>query len=133
MSFVFPVSEAKYRTLLERMKSLGVKESDLNETFTRASGNGGQNVNKVSTAVHLKHPSSGLEVKCSIHRTQGLNRYKARVLLCDKLEDKYKPENSPRIKTIDKIRKNKALKTKRQKQKRLAELNKQEIRTYEED
>lgn len=88
MSLQFPVSLEKNTLLRETMDKLGIKESDIRETFTRSSGNGGQNVNKTSTTVHLKHPPSGIEIKCSIYRTQGLNRYKARALLCEKLKEK---------------------------------------------
>ena len=87
MAISFPVSPEKQTQLAARMAKLQIKESDLEESFTRSGGKGGQNVNKVSTAVHLKHKPSGIEVKCSIHRTQGLNRYKARAILCDKLEE----------------------------------------------
>ncbi len=51
-------------------------------------GKGGQNVNRVSTAVRISHRASGLDIKCSIHRTQGMNRYAARILLCEKLEQR---------------------------------------------
>ena len=92
MAISFPVSPEKQTQLAARMAKLQIKESDLEESFTRSGGKGGQNVNKVSTAVHLKHKPSGIEVKCSIHRTQGLNRYKARAILCDKLEEKNSPK-----------------------------------------
>jgi peptide chain release factor len=133
MSVSFPVGEHKRKMLIDKMISLGIKEDDLEESFTRASGNGGQNVNKVSTAVHLKHKNSGIEIKCSMHRTQGLNRYQARVLLCEKFEDKFKPENSPRIKTIDKLRKSKAVKARRQKLKRLSTFKMDELKNYDGD
>ncbi|TGJ99226.1 peptide chain release factor-like protein [Leptospira semungkisensis] len=87
MASRFPVSIEKETALLSRLEGLGIKESDLEETFVRSGGKGGQNVNKVSTAVRLLHRPSGTEIKCSIHRTQGLNRYKARILLCEKFEE----------------------------------------------
>jgi protein subunit release factor B len=113
MSISFPVSPEKQNQLLARMAKLQIKESDLEESFTRSGGKGGQNVNKVSTAVHLKHKLSGIEVKCSIHRTQGLNRYKARDILCDKLEEK----NNPKASKIHLEREN-IIKTKVKKEKR---------------
>jgi peptide chain release factor len=83
-----PVSMSKTAALLARMAALGINEADLRESFIRSGGKGGQNVNKVSTAVRLSHSESGIEIKCSIHRTQGMNRYAARVMLCEKLEQR---------------------------------------------
>ncbi|EMJ96149.1 peptide chain release factor family protein [Leptospira alstonii] len=87
MASRFPVSVEKEYKLLELMEVLKVKEEELEESFTRSGGRGGQNVNKVSTAVHLKHKPTGIEVKCSLYRTQGLNRYKARAILCEKIQE----------------------------------------------
>ncbi|HMW04698.1 MAG TPA: peptide chain release factor-like protein [Leptospiraceae bacterium] len=128
MSISFPVSPEKQTQLLSRMQKLNIKESDLEETFTKSGGKGGQNVNKVSTAVHLKHKVSGIEIKCSIHRTQGLNRYKARAILCDKLEEKENPKESKAFIQREKIRKTKTKKEKRR-QKRLEELKIQDLET----
>jgi protein subunit release factor B len=97
-----PVSPAKVKFLSEKMKSLGVTELDWEESFVLSSGKGGQNVNKVSTAVRLRHKTSGIEVKFSEYRTQGLNRYGARKSLLEKLEFALKPEASPRLKMIKK-------------------------------
>lgn len=128
MSISFPVSFEKQTQLAARMEKLHIKESDLEETFTRSSGKGGQNVNKVSTAVHLKHKSSGIEVKCSIHRTQGLNRYKARSILCDKIEEKLNPRENRQATIREKIIKTKVKKEKRRTRRiealKLNELNK---------
>lgn len=85
---VLPVSIGKAKALEARMAVLGIREIDLVETFIRSSGKGGQNVNKVATAVRLKHIASGADIKCSKHRTQGMNRYAARVMLCEKLEQR---------------------------------------------
>ena len=126
MSISFPVSPEKQNQLLARMAKLQIKESDLEESFTRSGGKGGQNVNKVSTAVHLKHKLSGIEVKCSIHRTQGLNRYKARDILCDKLEEKNNPKESKIHLEREKIIKTKVKKEKR-KQRRIEELKIKEL------
>jgi protein subunit release factor B len=67
------------------MAALGVRESDLVESFVRSGGPGGQNVNKTATCVQLLHRPSGLQVKCQASRHQGLNRVLARELLLDKL------------------------------------------------
>jgi protein subunit release factor B len=68
------------------MAALGVQESDLEESFVRSGGRGGQNVNKTATCVMLLHRPSGLTVKCQTTRHQGQNRILARERLLDLLE-----------------------------------------------
>ena len=70
------------------MAALGVSEADLEESFVRSGGHGGQNVNKTSTCVMLAHRPTGLQVKCQATRQQGLNRFIARRLLLDKIEER---------------------------------------------
>jgi protein subunit release factor B len=81
----FPVSEEKNRWLRERMAALGVREKDLEESFIRSSGKGGQHVNKTSTCVRIRHLPTGLEVKCMEDRSQSLNRFLARRELLEKV------------------------------------------------
>ena len=63
-----------------------IHERDIEELFIRSSGPGGQNVNKVSTCVVLRHRPTGIMVKCREFRTQYQNRARARELLALELE-----------------------------------------------
>jgi len=118
-SFVgrFPVSPEKERELFERMQRLGVSEEEIEEKFVRSQGAGGQNVNKTSTCVALRHRPTGVRVKCQAERSQGLNRFRARRLLLDKIEEKIRGEWSARQQTIEKIRRQKRKRSQRAKEK----------------
>jgi len=71
------------RSIETRMAQLRLRESDLEETFARSSRPGGQNVNKVSTAVRLLHRPSGVSVTVQDSRSQAQNRRLARERLLD--------------------------------------------------
>ncbi len=116
---MFPVSPGKEKMLKEKLASLGIYEKDMKETFVRSQGHGGQNVNKTSTCVHLKHIPSGTEVKCQKTRSQGMNRYYARVLLYEKIERSEKGRQSEEEQRIAKIRRQKRKRSKRAKEKLL--------------
>src|SRR5213076_106802 len=74
------------RSIETRIAQIGLRESDLEETFTRSSGPGGQNVNKVATAVLLRHRPSGISVTVQDSRSQAVNRKLARERLLDAIE-----------------------------------------------
>lgn len=61
-----------------QLRKLGLRVEDVEETFQRSSGPGGQNVNKVSTAVTLVHRPSGFQLTVQDHRSQLANRQLAR-------------------------------------------------------
>ena len=116
----FPVSLAKETQLTERMTSLGVKEADIEESFVRSGGHGGQNVNKTSTCVMLLHRPTGLQVKCQSTRQQGLNRYMARRLLLDKIESAKNGFVAAKRSEREKIRRQKRKRSRRAKERILA-------------
>jgi len=103
------------------MESLNIHEEEVEESFIRSSGKGGQHVNKTSTCVYLKHIPTGIEVKCQEERSQALNRYRARVILANKIEQLVKGKESEEIQRIEKIRRQKRKRSKRAKEKMLAE------------
>jgi protein subunit release factor B len=116
---MFPVSTEKEKALRDKLDNLGIYEKDLEESFIRSGGRGGQNVNKVATCVYLKHIPTGTEVKCQKARTQGMNRYYARVLLYEKIDSSIKGEKSEEAQRIAKIKRQKRKRSKRAKEKML--------------
>ena len=111
------VSTEKEKSLQERMRSMGLLESDFQESFVRSSGPGGQKVNKSSSCVFLLHIPTGLSVKCQKERSQSLNRFWARRLLLDKIERQQKGFIAEEKEKLEKIRRQKRKRSKRAKEK----------------
>jgi protein subunit release factor B len=117
-----------------RMKQLRIYESDLVEGFARSGGPGGQNVNKVSTAVTLRHLPSGISVTVQDSRSQAINRKLARERLLDAIESTREGQRMAEIAKREKERRRKsprpaALKRKiLESKRRRADLKKQRIK-----
>ena len=117
--------------LADRMRKLEISETDLKETFARSSGPGGQNVNKVSTAVTLRHLPTGLSVTVQDSRSQALNRKLAWERLLDAIENAREEQRMAEVAKREKERRRKsprpaALKRKiLESKRRRAELKKQ--------
>ena len=115
------ITPQKEQALRERMARLGLRETDLEENFIKGSGAGGQKINKTASCVWLRHRPSGIEVKCQRERSQALNRFFARRLLCDEWEARQRGVASVRQQAIEKIRRQKRRRSRRQKQNMLAD------------
>lgn len=122
---IFKVSSRKEQALLERMKELSICEDDIEETFIRSSGPGGQKTNKTSSCVSLRHIPTNIIVKCQRGRSQSLNRFLARRHLLDQIERMQKGFVKEEDLHIEKIRNRKRKRAKRAKKKKSALKTKQ--------
>ena len=91
-----------------RAARLGLNPADFDESFARSGGPGGQHVNKVSTAVTLRHRPSGRAVTVQDSRSQAMNRELARVRLLDAIEAASRAERQAVIDAREKHRRSHA-------------------------
>jgi protein subunit release factor B len=121
----FQPSPDKQALLARRMASLRVDDGQIEESFVRSGGHGGQNVNKTSTCVMLLHRPTGLRVKCQTTRHQAMNRFLARHLLLDKLEQQQKSRADAQRAELEKIRRQKRKRSAGAKNRMLADKSRQ--------
>jgi peptide chain release factor len=95
-------------SLHARMRKLGIREADLEESFARSSGPGGQNVNKVATAVTLRHCPTGASVTVQDSRSQAVNRKLALERLIDAIERAREQRRAAEIAEREKARRRKS-------------------------
>jgi peptide chain release factor len=104
------------RTKLARLKKLVLEFEDFEEKFARSSGPGGQNVNKVATAVTVRHVPSGVSVTVQDTRSQSMNRQLAWERLLDTIERQRSEARAAERAAREKERRRKALRPRRVKE-----------------
>jgi protein subunit release factor B len=97
------------------MNALGVRREDLEESFSRSGGPGGQHVNKVSSAASIRHRPTGLAVTASDSRSQAENRHLALSRLLDLLERQKRLAHHERLAAAAKVRRQNARRSRRTK------------------
>ncbi|OGS01582.1 MAG: hypothetical protein A3G41_06285 [Elusimicrobia bacterium RIFCSPLOWO2_12_FULL_59_9] len=101
------VAPAKIEALKERIGRLQINLGDIQESFTRGGGKGGQKINKTSNCVVLRYVPLALVVKNQRERKRSINRFLALRELVDQIEMRVSPQTSERLGQFMKIRKQK--------------------------
>ena len=108
-----------------RMAAAGLADADVEESFVRGSGSGGQKINKTSSCVQLKHVPTGTIVRCQETRSREANRWLAREMLAERLLQARESALSARRQEEEKIRRQKRRRSRRQKARMLADKKRQ--------
>ena len=107
------INKKKQIALKNKMLNLKIYEADLVEKFIIGSGKGGQKINKTASCVYLKHIPTKIEIKCQKERSREMNRYFARIELCERITEKIYFEESSRKKLELKIKRQKKRRSRR--------------------
>lgn len=110
----FGVTPEKLADLKARIVRLNIDLRLVAETFSRGGGKGGQKVNKTSNRVQLSYPPMALRVACRRERKRSLNRFLALRELVDRIEIKISPKTSSRLHEIERLRRRKARRRRRE-------------------
>jgi peptide chain release factor len=113
------VSSQKVAQVNQRLAELGVVDADLREEFIKGSGSGGQKINKTSSCVQLTYLKKSWVIRCQQTRSREQNRFYARRILLEKLEEEILGKESAKAKKIHKIKAQKRKRSKRAKEKML--------------
>lgn len=109
------ISKEKQLHIENMMHRLNILESDIDEQFVTGSGKGGQKINNTHSMVQLKHIPTGIVIQCQKERSRETNRFLARRILCEKIEQIQLGKKSASELKIEKIKKQKARRKRRNK------------------
>lgn len=101
------ISPQKLHSLRERISRLNIDLAQVEESFVKGGGKGGQKINKTANAVVLRYEVLGLVVKCQRERERSLNRFLALRELVDQIEMIRSPETSERLAERNRLRRQK--------------------------
>lgn len=116
-------NEKKLAALDQKLAELGIRKTDLEEKFIKASGRGGQKINKSASAVFIRHKGTGLSVKVGKHRSLHLNRFLALRTLAEKIETLRSGRNPGQTEKAEKIHRQKQRRKRRTRRKLTGTVN----------
>ena len=107
------VTESKRNAVFAKMTQLNINANDIEESFVKGSGKGGQKINKTANTVQLVYKPLGITVRMQKERERSVNRFLALRELVEEIELRASPETSTRKKEWNKIRKQKKRRVRR--------------------